>query len=289
MSRIAYVNGRYIPHRLASVAIDDRGYQFADGVYEVIEVAGEALVDEEAHLQRLRRSVAELFIAWPTGEPALRLILREVVKRNRVRDGLVYLQITRGVAPRDHVFPAPAVRPALVVTARAADPAKADAKAAAGIRVVTMPDLRWKRPDIKSISLLPNVLAKAAAKARGAGEAWLVTPEGWVSEGAASNAWIIVGERRVVTHPSDGTAILKGITRTTLLAVLRDSGLDLDERPFSVAEAYEAREAFVTGATSLVLPVVAIDDHPIGDGRPGPIATALRARFHQTALRSPIR
>ena len=288
MSRIAYVNGRYRPHASAAVSIDDRGYQFADGVYEVVEVRHHALVDEEAHLARLRRSLFELRIAQPMAESALRLVLREVVRRNRVGDGMVYVQISRGVARRDHVFPEPHVRPALVVTARAVDPAKASAKAATGIRVVTMPDQRWKRPDIKSTSLLPNVLAKEAARARGAGEAWLLKPDGTVSEGAASNAWIVDGEGRVITHPADGSSILDGITRRTLIAAIREMGLTLEERAFSLGEAQDAREAFATGATSLVLPIVAIDELPVGDGRPGPIAAELRARFHAAARHTPV-
>ncbi len=288
MSRIAYVNGRYRPRAVAAVSIDDRGYQFADGVYEVIEVRGAALVDEDAHFTRLRRSLAELRIAPPMEEAALRLVLREVIRRNRVVDGMAYMQVSRGVARRDHVFPAAGTRPALVVTAQAVDPMKGAIKAAAGIRVITMPDQRWKRPDIKSTSLLPNVLAKEEARARGAGEAWLLTADGNVSEGAASNAWIVDGERRVITHPADGSSILDGITRGTLARLIAEMGLMLEERAFSRDEAYRASEAFVTGATSLVLPVVAIDDRPVGDGRPGPVATALRAGFHGAAHHTPI-
>jgi len=285
VSRIAYVNGRYVAHQDAQVAIEDRGYQFADGVYEVIEVHCGALVDEALHLERLRRSLGEIAIPEPLSDQALALVIRETIRRNRVRDGLVYLQVTRGVARRDHVFPDPPVRPALVVTARATDPAKARAKAEVGIRVVTMPDLRWKRPDIKSISLLPNVLAKEAAKARGAAEAWLYGPDGMINEGAASNAWIIDADNRVITHPVE-QAILKGVTRTTLLGFLAEAGLPLEERPFSIEEAYAAREAFVTGATTLVTPVVAIDDRPVGTGRPGPLATDLRRRYHARAQHS---
>ena len=286
MSRIAYVNGRYVPQGAARVSIEDRGYQFADGVYEVMEVRGGGLVDEAAHLARLSRSLGELKMASPLAGPALALVVREVVRRNGVRDGMVYLQITRGVAPRDHPFPDPAPRPALVVTARAADPAKAAAKAAAGMKVITMPDLRWKRPDIKSISLLPNVLAKAEAKARGAGEAWLYDEAGLIHEGAASNAWIVGANGRLVTHPPD-SSILKGVTRTTLLGLIAAMGLALEERGFTRDEAWAAREAFTTGATTLVMPVVAIDDRLIGDGRPGPVARELRARFHEVARLSP--
>ena len=287
MSRIAYVNGRYLQKSQSFVAIEDRGYQFADGIYEVMEVHGGDLVDEELHLERLRRSLGEVAIAAPLSEPALRLVLRETVARNRVRDGMVYLQVTRGVASRDHVFPDPAVRPSLVVTAKSVDPEKAASKAAAGIKVITTPDIRWKRPDIKSISLLPNVLAKQAARVRGAGEAWLIGEDGFVREGSSSNAWIIDAERRVITHPVD-QAILKGVTRTTLVSLIASLGLTLKERAFSLEEAYAAREAFITGATTLVMPVIAIDDRPIGDGRPGPITRDLRRRFHAAARRSPL-
>ena len=286
MSRIAYVNGRYRPMSQAFVAIEDRGYQFADGIYEVIEVHEGALIDEELHLERLRRSLGEVAIAAPLREPALRLVLRETAARNRVRNGMIYLQVTRGVATRDHVFPDPPVRPSLVVTARSVDPAKAASKAAVGIKVITTPDIRWKRPDIKSISLLPNVLAKQAARARGAGEAWLIGEDGLVTEGSSSNAWIIDAERRVVTHRVD-QSILKGVTRTTLVSLIASLGLVLEERSFSLEEAYGACEAFITGATTLVMPVVAIDDRPVADGRPGSITRELRQRFHAAARRSP--
>ena len=286
MSRIAYVNGRYRPVAQATVGIEDRGYQFSDGVYEVIEVHGTSLVDEALHMERLRRSLAALSIAAPLTEAALALVVREVVRRNRVRDGMVYLQVTRGVAPRDHAYPDPPVAPALVVTARSTDLAALQAKAAVGIRVITTADIRWKRPDIKSISLLPNVLAKDAAKARGAAEAWLVTADGTITEGASSNAWIVDADGTIVTHPVDD-AILRGVTRTTLVRHLQSRGLRLVERPFSVEEAYAAREAFVTSATRLVMPVIAIDDRPVGDGRPGAIATELRHAYHQAAQHSP--
>ena len=287
MSRIAYVNGRYLPHALAAVSIDDRGFLFADAVYEVIEVHAGALIDEEAHLTRLARSLRELAMAPPLGEAALRRIIREVVARNLVRDGMIYLQVGRGAAPRDHVFPDPPVRSGLVVTARSVDPAKGAAKAATGMRVIIVPDERWTRVDIKSTSLLPNVLAKQAAKARGASEAWLMGADGLIREGSSSNAWIVTAEGRVVTHPAD-RAILKGVTRTTLLGVLTAQGLTLEERAFTRDEAYAAREAFATGATTLVTAVVAIDDKLVGDGRPGPVVAALRSGFRDAAARSPM-
>ena len=286
MSRIAYVNGRYGPKAAAAVAIDDRGYQFADGIYEVIEISGGELIDEAGHVARLHRSLRELRIDAPLTGPALALVLRETVRRNRVRDGIVYIQVTRGVSPRDHIFPDPPVKPAIVVTAKSTDRAKIDAKASAGIKVITTPDLRWKRPDIKSISLLPNVLAKQDARLRGAGEAWLTNADGLIHEGASSNAWIIDGDRRLITHPVT-QSILNGITRTTLMRLIGTLGLAMEERAFSLAEAHSAHEAFITGATSIVTPVVAIDDRPVGDGRPGPIALELRRRFHEAAQRTP--
>jgi D-alanine transaminase len=285
MSRIAYVNGRYVAHRDATVHVEDRGYQFSDGVYEVCEVKGGRLIDERRHIARLARSLDELAIAMPMPAHALGVVLRETVRRNRVRDGVVYIQVTRGVAPRDHAFPAMTPRPALVVTARGIDPLKIEKLADEGIAIITMPDERWARVDIKSVSLLPNVLAKQAAREQGAREAWLVDRDGYVTEGASSNAWIVSKEGRLVTRPI-GHDILRGITRTVLLDVIREQGLELDERPFTVEEAYAAREAFVTSATQTVMPVVRIDGHPVGNGAPGLIASALRRAYHQHAERS---
>ena len=281
MSRIAYVNGRYRPHRDALIHIEDRGYQFADGVYEVCEVRGGRIVEERRHMERLVRSLGELRIALPMPLPALSVILHETVRRNLVRYGIVYLQVTRGVARRDHAFPPPAIRPAVVVTARAHDAAKAERTAAEGIAVITLPDNRWARPDIKSVSLLPNVLAKQAARDGGAREAWFVDSRGFVTEGASSNAWIVT-EDEVVTRPVDNS-ILNGISRMVARDVIAGQGLDLTERPFTVAEAKAAREAFVTAASQIVQPVVRIDGTAIGNGRPGPIATALRRAFHRHA------
>jgi D-alanine transaminase len=281
MSRIAYVNGRYLPHSEASVAVEDRGYQFADGVYEVCEVRGGQLVDERRHIARLERSLSELRIAQPMSRAALSVVLHETVRRNRVRNGTVYVQVTRGVSRRDFPFPA-GIRPALVVTARNNDQAKLEQMAADGIAVVTVPDIRWKRVDIKSVALLPNVLAKQAARDGGAREAWLVDANGYVTEGASSTAWIVNREGNVVTHPL-GEDILPGITRSVLLDVIKAQGLKLEERPFTVDEAYAAREAFVTSASQIVMPVVRIDGRPVGNGAPGLIATALRRDYYRHA------
>ena len=282
MSRIAYVNGRYLPHAAAGVSIDDRGYQFGDGVYEVCEIRDGALVDEARHLARLERSLAALRMAAPMSAPALRFILREIVRRNRVRDGLVYVQATRGVARRDHVFPEPAGTASLVVAARSIDRRIGEARAANGVRVVTMADQGWARPDIKSLQLLPNVLARQAARDRGAYEAWLVDAQGYVTEGAATNAWIVTPQGGLVTRRADET-ILHGVARATLLTLARAEGLAFEERAFLAEEAYGAREAFLTSAINVVMPVVAIDDRSIGDGRPGPVALSLRGKFHAFA------
>jgi len=282
VGRIAYVNGRYLPQARAMVHIEDRGYQFGDGVYEVCEIKGGALIDEARHIERLRRSLKELSIGAPLALGALALVMREIIARNKISDGYLYLQVTRGVAPRDHCFPIPSVRPSLVMTARAIDPAKGATLAAKGIAVVSMPDIRWKRPDIKTIGLLPNVLARQAAKEQGAYEAWLIDAEGMVTEGSASNAWIVSQDGVIITRHIDN-AILRGVTRTTLLELIAADGLRLEERSFSLAEAKAAREAFITGATTLVMPVVCIDGEPVGDGRPGPLAHRLRARFHGMA------
>lgn len=285
MSRIAYVNGRYLPQRAATVHIEDRGYQFSDGVYEVCEVRGGCVIDQRRHLARLKRSLSELDIALPMSETALGIVMRECMRRNRVHNGIIYLQITRGVARRDHAFPPPGTHPSVVVTARNIDFAGNERTAAEGLAVITVPDNRWQRVDIKSISLLPNVLAKQAARERGAKEAWFIDGKGQVTEGSSSNAWIVTKGGKVVTRPADN-GILRGITRSVLIDVIKAQGLELEERPFTVEEAQGAREAFLTSASQIVMPVVRIDDRPVGNGAPGSVATALRAEFHRHAERS---
>ncbi len=276
MSRIAYVAGQYLPHRQAAVHIEDRRFQFADGVYEVIAVVGGHLVDEELHLERLHRSLSELRIAPPLGDRALQVVMREVVRRNDVDTGIVYLQVTRGAAPREHAFPK-AAKPTLVVTSRrsrAADPRLGRD----GIAVITIPDIRWQRCDIKSVSLLPNVLGKQQAKEAGVYEAWQVDRDGQVTEGTSTNAWIVTADNAVVTRAAD-QAILNGVTRLAVFDIIRREGYRLVERPFTVAEAKAAREAFLTSTTADLLPVVRIDGVPVGDGRPGPLAQKLRAAY----------
>jgi len=279
MSRIAFVNGRYQPHRHASVHVEDRGYQFADGVYEVCEVWNGQLVDERRHLDRLERSLRELAIAMPMSRAALSAVLHEVVRRNGVRNGLVYLQVTRGVARRDHPFPPAGTRPSVVVTARRSDPAAQEALAAQGVGIITVPENRWPRVDIKSTSLLPNVLAKQQAREAGCREAWFVDAAGYVTEGASTNAWIVTADRRILTRPADH-GILRGITRTVVLEVAAALGYTVEEQAFTVEEALAAREAFITAATTVVMPVVRINGHSVGDGRPGPVATSMRLKFH---------
>jgi D-alanine transaminase len=282
MGRIAYVNGRFVPHGEAVVHIEDRGYQLSDAVYEVWPLFDGKLADPEGHFARLERSLGELRIAMPMTRAALTLVLKEAVRRNRVREGLLYLQVSRGVAKRDHAFPNPPVRPAVVMTVSAVDRAASEARAAKGVGVVTTPENRWGRCDIKTVGLLPNALAKQKAREAGAVEAWFVDELGFVTEGASSNAWIVDGDGRLRTRDTNAN-ILRGVTRNSLLDVIRREGLEVDERPFTPAEAVSAREAFITGAGTLVLPVVTVDGKPVGEGRPGPVAARLRRLYIEQA------
>lgn len=278
MSRFAYVNGQFVRHGEAAVHIEDRGYQLADGVYEVWAVFDGKLADAEGHFARLWRSLDELRIAHPMSEAALTLVLREAVRRNKVREGLVYLQVTRGVARRDHAFPSPAVPPSVVITAKSLDRVATNAKAEKGGAVISVPESRWGRCDIKSIGLLPNALAKQAARERAAVEAWFVDDMGLVTEGASSNAWIVDAEGKLRTRDTNAN-ILRGVTRSTLLEVIRETGLPISEKPFTIAEAQSAKEAFITGAGSLVTPIVQVDGVKLGDGKPGPVAMRLRHAY----------
>jgi D-alanine transaminase len=272
MSRIAYVNGRYVPHSEASVHIEDRGYQFADGVYEVVLVHRGKLVDEIPHLDRLDLSLSELQIDAPMPRAPLRQVMREMVRRNRISDGIVYIQATRGVARRDHPFPKN-TRPALVMTSRRlAMPDRA--KAEEGVAALTIPDIRWARCDIKAVALLPNVLGKQQAREAGAYEAWQVDDEGYVTEGTSTNTWIVTPDGELVTRQI-GEQILSGITRATLIDLAAKQGVTFVERRFTVAEALGAREAFVTSATSFVTPITKINDTVIGNGRAGSVAMGI--------------
>ena len=282
MGRIAYVNGQFVRHGEAVVHIEDRGYQLADAVYEVWTLFDGKLADAEGHFARLERSLSELRIPMPMSRAALTIVLREAVRQTRVRDGLLYLQVGRGVAPRSHAFPDQPIAPAVVITVSALDRPAVEAKAAKGIKVITTPENRWGRCDIKTVGLLPNALAKQAAKEQGAAEAWFVDDLGFVTEGSSSNAWIIDQDGALRTRDTNAN-ILRGVTRHTLLDVLRDEGLKVHERPFTPDEAVAAKEAFITGAGSLVLPVVAVDDRPVGDGKVGPVAMKLRRLYIERA------
>lgn len=283
MTRVVYVNGRYREYSEAAIHAEDRGFQFADSVYEVIEVRGRKLVDATRHLARLERSLGELRMPPPMPDRALLHVIGEVVRRNRVSQGVVYLQVTRGAGPREFLLPPAAdVTPTLVVLARRRDPKAGEAAAENGIAVVSMPDFRWGRCDIKTVMLLPACMAKSAAAAKGAQEVWFVDAQGKVTEGASSNAWIVT-EGGVLVTRSLGPELLPGVTRATALDVARGEGLRIEERAFAVAEALTAREAFITSATNPVTPVVMLDGRSIGDGRPGPLSRRLRARFHHVA------
>jgi D-alanine transaminase len=272
MARIAYVNGRYRPLGDPAIGIEDRGYQFADGVYEVNKVIGGRPRDRERHLDRLERSLDALEIAPPMSRAALCAVLQEILRRNRLEQALLYLQVSRGTAPRNHAFPKRAA-PSLVVTARRPH-FPSDVERADGVRVITQPDLRWGRCDIKSISLLPNVLARQAAAAAGCREAWLIDQAGNVTEGSASNAYIVDDAGRLITHPL-GHRILGGITRSVVLELAQSVQIKVVERPFTLDEVRGAREAALSSTSSLLLPVVAIDGAPVGDGRPGPVVRRL--------------
>lgn len=285
MARIVYVNGRYVPYGQAAVHVEDRGFQFADAVYEVCEVKAGRLIDEERHVARLRRSLNELRIPAPGNAWMIGHIMRQCITRNRVRDGVVYLQVSRGEGPRDFALPGADTPPTFVCLARSISSAKIAAQAAVGIGAITLPDVRWGRCDIKTVMLLPACLAKDAARAAGAREAWLVDREGFVTEGASSNAWIVTTAGVLVTRQL-GQDLLPGVTRATLMDVVAEQGLELAERPFTVTEARNAREAFSTSASATVMPVVTIDGQAIGDGRPGQLTLGLRSRFHHVAKTS---
>jgi D-alanine transaminase len=288
MPRYCYVNGRYLPHRDGFVHIEDRGYQFADGVYEVIPVQQGRMIDAGAHLDRLDYSLAALRITAPMARRPLEAVIGQLISRNGLSNGLVYMQVTRGVAPRDHKFPKLADS-ALVLTTKGTKPVS-PTLLATGASIVTLPDIRWQRRDIKSISLLPNVLAKQEATERGAYEAWLVDEKGLVTEGSSTNAWIVTAGRdgqpsEIITRPRSHD-ILGGITRQAVVTLAKEQNLKLVERPFTVAEALAAEEAFLTSSSAFVLPVTVIDGKPVGSGKPGPHTQRLREIYLRYAGRS---
>ena len=280
MPKIAYVNCRYVQHSSAHVHIEDRGFQFADGVYEVISIYKEKFIDLDMHLDRLNRSLFELQISWPTSRRAFCVILKEVVRQNRVINGSVYLQITRGSSSRDFSFPKN-LTPSLIVYTRKARCDSIDS-ANKGFKVVSKPDIRWKRCDIKTVSLLPAVLAKQAAVEEGAQEAWLVNERGFVTEGTSSNAWIVSQNNELITRPIDNF-ILSGVTRKSVLNLVKNLGFVFAERAFSLDEAQEAKEAFLTSSTALVKPVVQIDGEKIANGKVGPLTRQLIKNYFQNS------
>lgn len=277
MSRIAYVNGRYMPQRDAAVNIEDRGYQFADAIYEVVHLYKGRFIDEKRHLDRLERSLKEIALSMPMPRRALVHVLHEVARRNRLSEGLLYMQVSRGVARRDHAFPAKPVPPALVVTIRRVPPYPASIEGWGG-SAITHPDLRWARRDIKSTALLPNVLARQAAREQGALEAILYEADGTITEGAATSFWIVDKEGRLCTRQL-GEAILPGCTRGALMALMQEEGVAFQEGPYTLDDVRTAREAFLTSATSFVKPILKVDGKPVGDGTPGPLTRRLFEMF----------
>ncbi len=285
--RIAYVNGQYVRHSEAAVHIEDRGFQFADGVYEVCEVREGLIVDLTRHLNRLDRSLSELRITQPMSRAALTLVIREVLRRNRVRNGIFYMQVTRGAAKRDHFFPPEGTAPTITITAKSTDPSLLAKKYATGIKVITLLENRWDRVDIKTVGLLPNVLAKQQARDAGAHDAIFVTRDGMVLEGASANAWIVTPDGELVTRPAEH-GILQGITRTTAIDVAAKLGLVFVEREFSVDEMLSAREAFMTSATGICVPVVEVDGKPVANGHPGTVSSDIRDAFFAIAEKTAI-
>jgi len=281
VSDIAYVNGAYIPIDEARVSILDRGFLFADGVYEVAAVIGGRLIDNASHLSRLERSLRELRIENPVPMAGIAEIEAELIAKNGLSEGLVYLQITRGAAAeREFGFPAEAA-PTLVAFIQKKNIIASPA-AETGVKVLTVPDLRWARRDIKSTALLAQVLAKQAALEGGCQEAWMVDQDGFVTEGSSSTAFILTRENVLVTR-LNSSAVLPGCTRKAVQLLAEREGLTVEERSFSVAEAYEAKEAFLTSASNLVLPVVSLDGRPIGSGAPGDTSRLLRKRYIEWA------
>ena len=278
MGRIAYVDGRYSPHQDAAVHVEDRGFQFSDGVYEVAVCIDGTLVDLNPHLDRLERSLSELEITPPTTRKVLEMLMKQLLTRNGVRDGLIYIQVTRGTAPRDHAFPEN-VKPTLVMTTKRVDYLH-QKNIVEGVKIVTTPDLRWARCDIKSVSLLPNCIAKTEARRAGAGEAWMVDSDGCVTEGTSSNAWIVTHNDKLLTRATTDN-ILRGVTRGTLMDLAKEMSLTFEERPFTVEEAKSAREAFSSSATSFVTPVVQIDNTVLGNGAPGLFTERLQRRYFE--------
>lgn len=278
MPRIVYVNGRYLPYDYAQVPVEDRGYQLADGVYEVVAVMNGKTIDLLPHLDRLRRSLAAIDIEFELSHQSFEIIIRELLRRNRIFNGVIYLQITRGSAPRQFHYPNPSLQPHLVIIARHYDYQNFIKSKANGVKVITHSDIRWSKPYIKSVSLLPNVLMKQKALVQGAHEAVLINNQGYVTEGAASNLWIINQKGELQTHPTDAS-ILNGITRAKLIEIAEELNITLVEKPYTLPELLTAKEAFLSGATTWAVGVIQVDDHIINDGKPGPITQMLHKKY----------
>lgn len=276
MSRFAYVNGQYIRHNEASVHIEDRGFQFADSVYEVVYVYEGRMIDAEPHLDRLERSLDELQMEMPMERGPLRLVMKEMVRRNKIKTGLIYMQVSRGSAPRDFPFPLNCL-PTLVMTAKHTKPYSPQS-AQTGIRVMSTPDIRWKRCDIKTVSLLAAALAKQEAIDNGFDDAWLIDEQGFVTEGTSNNAWIVNKNGHLQTRKPTHE-ILNGITRRSVMALAQKEGIEVLETSFTLEDVKHAREAFVTSASACVKPVVSIDGASIGSGQPGPVSQKLAASY----------
>lgn len=284
MSRIVYVNGNYLPEENAKISVFDRGFLFADGVYEVTSVLQGKLIDFEGHANRLSRSLGELDMASPVTQEELLDIHRELVTRNNVEEGLVYLQVTRGVADRDFAYPKN-TSPTLVMFTQSKPGLASSPQAHTGIKVISIPDMRWDRRDIKTVQLLYPSMGKMMAKAKGADDAWMVE-DGFVTEGTSNNAYIVKNSK-IITRQV-GHEILNGITRRAVLRFAAEENIDIEERPFTIEEALAADEAFITSATTFVMPVVEIDGTTIGNGKPGNTATKLRSVYLDESLKAAI-
>jgi len=280
MSRIVYVNGEFVPEEDAKVSVFDRGFMFADGVYEVSSVIRGKLIDNEGHMVRLQRSMNELDMPAPATNEEIEAIQKQLIEKNDLDEGLIYLQVTRGPADRDFAYPKEP-KPSLVLFTQKKNVIN-NPIAETGISVITVEDIRWARRDIKTVGLLAPCMAKMQAKAAGADDAWLVE-DGSVTEGSSNNAYIVTKDGTIVTRYV-GNQILNGITRRAILALAKEHDYNIEERLFSVEECYEAAEAFVTSATMFVQGVVQIDGKQIGDGKPGPVAKKLREYYVEMAL-----
>ena len=286
-ARWAYVNGEYLPHAMAGVHVEDRGLQFADAVYEVCAIIDQRLMDEEEHLDRLERSLRELEIPMPMARAPLRLVLRELVRRNGLQNGIIYLQVTRGIARRDHAAPS-GLRPTLILTARPVNAAALASRRQHGVIAISHPDERWARCDIKSTALLPNTLAKTAARRQGAFEAILVDGEGYVTEGASTNVWIVTKDGEIVTRNLSHD-ILPGVTRRVIFDAAAEAQMRITERKFTLEEAKSAREIFLTAATLGATAVVELDRVAVGERRPGPISQRIQCLYTDLAQRRSVR